>query len=117
MKFTKTLLIASTVSAMAMLSTQVLADEMVYSTQTVKTVDVSSKADAFKQGMSTLNTLQSSRANDLQKTFWGLDTQANNVTLTGDSYVTVAERMNAEGELVYNGIVHVSVAYESDDSE
>tara|TARA_R110001583_G_scaffold41314_5_gene131557 strand:+ start:12029 stop:12391 length:363 start_codon:yes stop_codon:yes gene_type:complete len=115
MKFTKALLIASTVSAMAMLSTQALADDINYSNQTVLTADASSEADAFKQGMSTLNALQATSSNDLKKTFWRLDSQANNVTLAGDSYVTVSQKMKADGQLVYNAIVHVSVAYESNE--
>lgn len=117
MKFTKNLLIASTISAMAMISTQALADNIVYSNQTVLTVDANSKEDAFKQGMTTLNELKVSKSNDLKKTFWGLDVNANKVALAGDSYVTVAEKMKADGQLVYNGIVHVSLSYEENDSD
>jgi len=42
---------------------------------------------------------------------------ANNMTLEEGAYVTVSEKMNADGQLVYNGIVHASVAYESDENE
>ena len=117
MKFTKKLLIASTISTMAMISTQALADNIVYSNQTVLTVEANSKEDAFKQGMTTLNELKASKSNDLKKTFWGLDVNANKVALADDSYVTVAEKMNADGQLVYNGIVHVSLSYQENDSD
>jgi len=117
MKFTKKLLIASTLSAMTMLSTQAFADDISYANETVLTADASSKAVAFEQGISALNGLQAASSNDLEQKFWWLGLPANNMTLEEGAYVTVAEKMTADGQLVYNGIVHASVAYESDENE
>jgi len=117
MKFTKTLLIASTVSAMTMLSTPAFADDITYANETVLTADASSKSVAYEQGISALNELQAASSNDLEQKFWWLGMPANNMTLESGAFVTVAEKMTADGQLVYNGIVHASVAYESDENE
>jgi len=117
MKFTKKLLIASAVSAMTMVSTQAFADDISYSNETVLTADASSKAVAFEQGVSALNDLQAASSNDLEQKFWWLGMPANNMTVEEGAYVTVSEKMTADGQLVYNGIVHASVAYESDENE
>jgi len=117
MKFTKTLLIASTVSAMTMLTAPAFADDITYANETLLTADASSKAVAYEQGISALNELQAASSNDLEQKFWWLGMPANNMTLESGAFVTVAEKMTADGQLVYNGIVHASVAYESDENE
>jgi len=117
MKFTKTLLIASTVSAMTMLSTAAFADDITYTNETLLTADASSKAVAFEQGLSALNELHAASSSELEQKFWWLGMPANNMTIEEGAYVTVSEKMTADGQLVYNGIVHASVAYESDDNE
>jgi len=117
MQFTKKLLIASAVSAMTMVSTQAFADDITYANETVLTADAGSKAVAFEQGISALNGLQAASSNELEQKFWWLGLPANNMTLEEGAYVTVVEKMTTDGQLVYNGIVHASVAYESDENE
>ena len=114
MTLTKNVLIAS---AFAVLSTSAFADDTNYSNQTVVTAEVSSKAAAYEQGIATLNSLQASSSNQLEQKFWWVGMPSNNMTLENGGYVTVEEKMTAQGQLVYNGVVHASVAYESDDNE
>ncbi|WP_413701613.1 DUF3316 domain-containing protein [Psychromonas sp. KJ10-10] len=116
MKFTKTLLIASAISTMAVLSTQAFADEMSYSNQTVITADASTKDVAFEQGLSELNNLQAASSTDLLHQF-SLDMSANNVAVENGAYVTVTKKMSSDGQYVYNGVVHASLSYESDGGE
>ena len=116
MKLTKKLLIASAISTMAMLSTQAFADDINYSDQTVVTADFSSKEVAFEQALSELNNLQAASSSDLLQKF-SLDMSANNVTMENGAYVTVSEKMNSDGQFIYNGVVHASFAYESDEGE
>jgi len=111
MKLTKNILIAS---AMVILSTQVSADEVYYSDQTVITADASSKAIAYEQGISKLNALQAASANQLEKEFWWVAMPTNNMALEAGAFVTVTEKMMANGQLVYNGVVNLSVAYEEE---
>jgi len=111
MKLTKNILIAS---AMAILSTQVVADETYYSDQTVITADASSKATAYEQGIAKLNTLEAASSNQLEKAFWWVAMPTNNMTLQEGAFITVTEKMNADGQLVYNGIVNLSVSYEEE---
>ena len=114
MKFTKTALIAS---ALVVLSTQAFADDINYANETVVTADVSSKTAAYEQGLVTLNSLKAASSNQLEQKFWWLGMPANNMTVENGAYVTVVEKMSADGQLVYNGVVHASIAYESDENE
>ena len=111
MKLTKNILIAS---AMVVLSTQAFADETYYSDQTVITADASSKTAAYEQGMTKLNSLESASANQLEKEFWWVAMPTNNMALEEGAFVTVSEKMTADGQLVYNGVVNLSVAYEEE---
>ena len=114
MNVTNNILIAST---LVILSTSALADDVNYSTQTVKTMDASSKSIAYEQGMATLDSLQVATANQLESKFWWLGMPANNMAVEDGAYITVLEKMDADGQLVYNGVVHLAVSYEADDNE
>lgn len=114
MKLTKNILIAS---AMVFFSAQAFADDVTYSDQTVFTAESSIKAIAYEQGMAKLNALQTASSNELEAKFWWLGMPANNMAIEEGAYVTVMEKMNASGQIVYSGVVHVSVSYESDDNE
>jgi len=114
MKFTKKCLIAS---AMVILSAQAFADDFSYSDQTVFTAETATKDAAYKLGMSTLNTLQADTSNQLEKKFWWVSMPINNMTLEGNPYITVLEKMDDAGKVTYKGIVHVSLRYETDDNE
>jgi len=111
MKSTKNILIAS---AMVMLSTQAIADETYSSKQTVVTADATSKVAAYEQALTKLDSLKVASANELQKDFWWVAMPVNNMALEQGAYVTVLEKMDETGQLVYNGVVNLSVSYEEE---
>jgi len=116
MKLTKKSLIAS---AMLLLSTQVFAlnsyhhhaNETYQSTELVKTVDANSKAAAYDLGIEKLSALKAATPSQLEKDLGGVSMQTSGVYIEDGAYVTVAEKMNEKGELVYTGLVHFSITY------
>jgi len=111
MKLTKTTLIAS---AMVILSSQAIADETYSSQQTVVTADATSKAVAYEQGLRKLDALKVASSNQLEKDFWWVASPVNNMALEEGAYITVLEKMDETGHLVYNGVVNLSVSYEEE---
>ena len=116
MKLTKKSLIAS---AMVLLSTQAFAlnsfhhhaNETFQANELVKTVDADSKAAAYDLGLTKLNELKAATPSQLEKDLGGVSMQTSGVYIEDGAYVTVAEQMNAQGEVVYTGLVHFSITY------
>jgi hypothetical protein len=108
MKMTKTALIAS---AMLILSTQVFATDTHQATRAVQTVDMSSKAAAYELALDTLQTLQSDSAIELNKDLGRVSTIARSVSLNDGAYITVVEKMDTTGHILYTGLVNVSFTY------
>ena len=111
MKSIKKALIASAATAMVILSTQAFAMDTHHAAQKVQTVDTSSKAVAYELGLQKLHVLEADTAIQLNKDLGGISTVINTVSLDDGAYVTVLEKMNADGQVVYNGVVNVSVTY------
>jgi hypothetical protein len=112
MKISKAALIAS---AMLALSTQVFASSTMLSTKTVKTADVDTKAEAYELAFNQLETLQSDSASQLNRALGYIAPDSRSLVLDDGSYITVAEKMNANGEKSYTGLVNVKVSYDMAD--
>ena len=111
MKFIKKALIASAASAMVMLSTQALATDTYHASKKVQTADTSTKAAAYELGLQKLHVLQADSAIQLDKDLGGISTVINSVSLDDGAYVTVLEKMDTNGQVIYNGIVNTTVTY------
>ena len=109
MKISKAALIAS---AMLALSTQVFASTTMLSTKTVKTADVETKAMAYELAFNQLNTLKSDSASQLNRALGHIAPDSRSLVLDDGSYITVTEKMNANGETSYTGLVNVKITYE-----
>jgi len=117
MKMTKikTALIAST---MAILSTQAFASNTTthQATRVVPTADMTNKAAAYDLAFDQLEALKTASQTELNN---GLGRIAfnypNSVELNDGAYITVAEKMNANGNTVYTGLVNVGVTYDMAD--
>jgi len=115
MNFTKIAIIGS---AMLALSTQVFASSnssIIYSTRVVHTADVATKADAYKLAFDQLETLQADSSSQLNNALGHVAPDSRSLVLDDGSYITVAERMNTNGEITYTGLVNVNVTYEIND--
>lgn len=117
MKLTNKALIAATVSAMVVLSSQAIAtpfanaNETYVANEIVKTVDTSSKASAYELALTKLNALEATSPEQLGKDFDSISMQSYGAYLEDDAYITVSEKMDTSGQLVYNGLVHISLIY------
>ena len=116
MNFTKTAVIAS---AMLALSTQVFASSTSivtrHETKVVKTENVATKAAAYDLAFDQLETLQADSASKLNKDRGHIAPDSRSLALEDGSYITVAERMNANGGTSYTGLVNVKFSYEMQD--
>jgi hypothetical protein len=112
MKISKAALIAS---AMLALSTQVFASSTMLSTKTVKTADVDTKAEAYELAFNQLETLQADSASQLNRALGHIAPDSRSLVLDDGSYITVAEKMNTNGETSYTGLVNVKVSYDMAD--
>lgn len=114
MKMTKTkaALIAST---MAILSSQVFATTT-QTTRVIPTEEVSSEAVAYELALEKLQTLKADSAVELNNDLGQIAYHSpRSLSLNDGSYVTVAEKMDANGELSYTGLVNVSVTFDIGD--
>ena len=117
MKMTKmkTALIAST---MAILSTQAFASNTTtyQATRVVPTADMTSKAAAYDLAFDKLATLKADSPTELNNDLGRIAfNYPNSVALTDGAYITVAEKINANGNTVYTGLVNVGVTYDMAD--
>ena len=117
MKITKikTVLIAST---MAILSTQAFASNTTthQATRVVPTADMTSKAAAYDLAFDKLTTLEAATPIELNNDLGSVAfNYPNSVVLNDGAYITVAEKMNDKGNIVYTGLVNVGVTYDMAD--
>ena len=117
MKMTKikTALIAST---MAILSTQAFASNTTthQATRVVPTADMTSKAAAYDLAFDKLTTLEAATPIELNNDLGSVAfNYPNSVVLNDGAYITVAEKMNDKGNIVYTGLVNVGVTYDMAD--
>ena len=117
MKMTKikTALIAST---MAILSTQAFASNTTthQATRVVPTADMTSKAAAYDLAFDKLETLKTASPTELNNDLGRIAfNYPNSVELNDGAYITVAEKMNENGNTVYTGLVNVGVTYDMAD--
>jgi len=112
MNLTKTALIASTMLA---LSTQVFATETIHSTRVITTADVATKAAAYELAVDKLDTLQTDSSAQLNSDLGHIAPDSRSLVLNEDGYITVMEKMNEKGELLYTGLVNVNISYDMAD--
>ena len=111
----KTALIAST---MAILSTQTFASNTTthQATRVVPTADMTSKAAAYDLAFDKLAILKTASPTELNNDLGRVAVNyPNSVELNDGAYITVAEKMNANGNTVYTGLVNVSVTFDMAD--
>jgi len=109
MKMIKKALIATT---LVFLSAQAFASDTYSETRVIKTADANSKATAYELALDKLNTLQNDSAVELNKDLGQISSYANSVSLNDSGYVTITEKMDANGNLQYTGLVNVSVSFD-----
>ncbi|GLS91181.1 hypothetical protein GCM10007916_22500 [Psychromonas marina] len=116
MKLIKKSLIAS---AMVILSTQAFAvnqfhhhaNETYFQDEVVTTVAADTKAAAYELGLNKLTDLKAATPSQLEKDLGGISMQTAGVYIEDGSYITVAEKMGADGQMLYTGVVHLSITY------
>lgn len=115
MNISKNALIAST---LLILSTQVFASIPVYGdygvhheNRVLKTADANTKEVAYQLGIAKIHSLETDSASELNQDLGGLTTAVKSIQLHKGAYVEVAEKRNAEGEMIYNGLINVTVTY------
>lgn len=114
MNMTKTK-VALIASAMTILSTQAFATTT-QTTRVIPTTAVSSQAVAYELALEQLQTLKADSAIELNNDLGRIALDSpRSLSLNEGSYVTVAEKMNANGELFYTGLVNVSVTFDMAD--
>ncbi|WP_413702253.1 DUF3316 domain-containing protein [Psychromonas sp. KJ10-10] len=99
-------------STMAVLSTQAFATTT-HTTRVIPTAEVSSEVCAYELALEKLQTLKADSAVELNKDLGQIAYESpRSLSLNDGSYVTVAEKMNANGELSYTGLVNISVTFD-----
>ncbi|AZL86383.1 DUF3316 domain-containing protein [Aliivibrio salmonicida] len=69
---------------------------------------VTTKQAAYNQALTQLNKLDNSSPSELQKI---LKVDSQNVQLDNQSYITVKETMNMQGQIQYTGLIHANYHY------
>lgn len=106
MKMIKSALIASVVLA---LSSQAFANQ---ASRVIPTADMSTKTAAYELALDKLTSLENDSAVTLShELLAGLSPVANSVSLNDGAYITVVEKMDSTGQIVYTGLVNVSASY------
>ena len=118
MKTIKNAVLASSMlilSASAFASSSIAGDySLHHNNKTIKTATVDSKAAAYNLGFEKLNQLKSESASELSRDLAAPVSsfkEVNSVALDDGAYITIQESMNAQGNVVYNGLVNVSYSY------
>ncbi|PWQ96710.1 DUF3316 domain-containing protein [Leucothrix arctica] len=83
---------------------------------TLTTETASSRAAAYQLGTNKLSQLQSASPSQLfnELDIFAIDADVDSAKLQNGSYVTVQERMGANGQLGFVGLVNVDVSYNED---
>ena len=83
---------------------------------TLTTETASSRAAAYQLGTSKLSQLQSASPRQLfnELDIFSIDADVDSTQLNNGSFVTVQERMGANGQLGFVGLVNVDVSYNED---
>ena len=80
----------------------------------IKTVSVATKAEAYSLGLEELTLLKSESGSALSADL-SLSAvtpkEKNSVKLNNGAYITIQESMNAQGDIVYTGLVNVTYHY------
>ena len=87
--------------------------------ETIVTGVTDSRAAAYQAGADKLSSLKSASPYALadEVGLFGSDIEADTVHLDEGSYVTVQERLGADGKIGYVGVVNAGVSYESHDDD
>ncbi|PKH03773.1 hypothetical protein CXF72_04540 [Psychromonas sp. MB-3u-54] len=118
MKSIKNVLLAS---AMVILSANVFAGAAVYGdygvhhdSKVIKTQAVETKAAAYSLGLEKSNQLESESGSELSNDlalFLGSSKEKNSITLNDNTFITVQESLNAQGDMTYSALVNVTYSY------
>jgi hypothetical protein len=86
---------------------------------TIMTEAASSRAQAYQFGANKLSALKSASQSQLTNNniTFSLDVDESSVRLENGAYVTVQERMDANGKIAYVGLVNFEISYTQEDSE
>ena len=117
MKTLSTLLVASTLLLSATVANASYSD--VSTTKTLTTGVSDSRDAAYQAGVNKLSTLKSANSYQLSDEIglFGSGIDEDTVELSSNSFVTVEERMNSNGQVGYVGIVNVGVSYETHEDD
>ena len=105
MKMTKKALIAT---AALILSSQVFASDTHQTSRVIQTADMDTKVAAYELALDKLETIKNDSSVELNNE---LRLVASSASLNEGSYITVTEKMDANGDMLYTGLVNVSVTY------
>jgi uncharacterized protein with beta-barrel porin domain len=118
MKSIKNVILAST---MVILSANVFAGAAVYGdygvrhdSKVIKTQTAETESAAYSYALEKSKQLKSESGSELSNEFallLGSSKEKNSVTLGDNTYITIQESMNAQGNMVYNGLVNVTYRY------
>ena len=98
-------------SAILVLSSQVFADTDVHQKNRVlQTADTITQSAAYETALEKLQALETESSTELNHEL-SLSAASRNVSLNEGAYITVLEKMGDNGEMLYNGLVHVSVSF------
>jgi len=83
------------------------------------TEKVSTRDEAYKAGTEKLSSLKASTPRELshELNLFNSDIIERTVKLNSEGYVTVQERLGANGQLAYVGVVNIDVNYETNDND
>ena len=113
---------AALVTATSLFSATAFSNDYVERSEmgTITTETASNRSAAFKLGAGKLAMLQSSSPEQLSEHIrvFSIDTDESSVTLSNNAFVTVQERLGANGKLGYVALVNFELNYlEEDDSD
>ena len=119
---------SAAISTLMLLSTTAFAGQYVstpgnyvqrLNSSTLDTQTVKSKSEAYQVGLKKLKQLYSSPSKELFYTLRVPSTEANinSIHVNDGGYVTVEEMMNANGEVLYRGVLNVSYHFAERDSD
>jgi len=98
-------------STMVLLSAQVFASDTRMASRVLPTADATSEAAAYELALIKMETLQADTPVQLNNDLGHLTAYANTVTLNDGTYATVQEKIDANGNSLYTGLVHVTATY------
>ena len=111
----KTLTTLIVTSALLLGTTAASAANLYQDPTSVKTEAFNSRDAAYQAGINKLSALENASPRQLSREvdlFVTDNMRANSVKLEDGAYVTIEERMSANGELEYVGVVNIDIDYE-----